>query len=534
MKTMQKNNLSTRLWGVAFAGACIWGLAGPAVAQVTAFKQAVAEAAAEDPALAAFYRSRRFDGIWSSPEDSARRMALFAALEDADNHGIATVDYDPDALRAALRAADTPEEQGRMEVELSRVLLDYAQDVQTGMLDPRSVVSAIKREVPLRDRLDLIEQFAVSAPSAFMRSLPPSSPEYTRLMRAKLDLEAQLALGGWGETVSSPIEPGASGPQVVVLRNRLIAKGFLARTATQTYDAQIQAAVRRFQQTHGLTVDGVVGEGTLRELNRSVTERLQSVLVAMERERWLNQPLGDRHIWVNLADFHARIVDEGVITFETKSVVGHRDIDRQSPEFSDVMEFMVINPSWYVPRSIIVNEYLPALRRNPNAHGYMELTDSRGRVVNRGAVNFAQYTTRNFPFSMRQPPSPRNALGLVKFMFPNRYNIYLHDTPAKSLFSSEVRAYSHGCIRLNDPFNFAYTLLAPQTADPEEYFQRILRSGAETRVNLEEPVPVHLVYRTAFVQADGTVNYRGDIYGRDQAIWAALSGAGVVIGAPGG
>ncbi len=531
---MRTRILRRHLWALALATAGLVGVSGPAVAQVTAFKQAVAEAAAEDPALAAFYRERSFEGIWSSPEDSARRMALFAALEDAGNHGLATQDYDPTALRAALRSATTAEEQGRMEVELSRVLLAYAQDVQTGMLDPRRVVSAIKREVPLRDRLEVIQGFAGSAPAAFMRDLPPSSPEYARLMRAKLDLEAQLARGGWGGPVAGRIEPGASGPQVVALRNRLIAKGYLARTATQTYDRHIQAAVQRFQQAHGLTADGVVGDSTLRELNRTIPERLKSILVAMERERWLNQPLGERHIWVNLTDFHARIIDHGAITFETRSVIGHRDSDRQSPEFSDVMEFMVINPSWYVPRSIIVNEYLPAMRRNPNAHSYLQLTDSRGRVVNRGAVNFSQFTERNFPFAMRQPPSSRNALGLVKFMFPNRYNIYLHDTPAKSLFAREVRAYSHGCIRLNDPFDFAYALLATQVADPQGYFQRILRSGSETRVDLEAPVPVHLVYRTAFVQADGTVNYRGDIYGRDQAIWAALSRAGVVVGAPGG
>ena len=195
---------------------------------------------------------------------------------------------------------------------------------------------------------------------------------------------------------------------------------------------------------------------------------------------------------------------------------------------------MVINPSWYVPRSIIVKEYLPALQRNRNAVSHIEITDSRGRVVNRGSVNFSQFTARTFPFAMRQPPSRGNALGQVKFMFPNRYNIYLHDTPAQSLFQREVRAFSHGCIRLDDPFDFAYALLAVQTADPEGFFQGHLRSGRETRVDLEQPVPVHLVYRTAFVQADGTVNYRRDIYGRDRAIWAALSRAGVAVRAAGG
>ena len=172
----------------------------------------------------------------------------------------------------------------------------------------------------------------------------------------------------------------------------------------------------------------------------------------MERERWMNRPRGARHVWVNLADFHAIIMDDDVPTFVTRSVIGARSSDRQSPEFSDVMEFMVINPSWYVPRSIVTKEYLPMLQRNPNAVSHIEITDSRGRRINRGAVDFSQFDRRTFPFSMRQPPSRGNALGLVKFMFPNRYNIYLHDTPQKSLFSRQTRTFSHGCIRLNDPF----------------------------------------------------------------------------------
>ncbi|MEY8839251.1 L,D-transpeptidase family protein, partial [Cribrihabitans sp. XS_ASV171] len=147
--------------------------------------------------------------------------------------------------------------------------------------------------------------------------------------------------------------------------------------------------------------------------------------------------------------------------------------DRRSPEFSDVMEHMVINPSWYVPRSIITKEYLPKLQRNPNAVGHLEITDSRGRRVSRNH-NFSRYSARSFPFAMRQPPGKNNALGLVKFMFPNKYNIYLHDTPQKHLFDHEVRAYSHGCIRLAEPFEFAYALLARQEEDPKAFFHRVL------------------------------------------------------------
>ena len=517
----------------AFVGLLLSLLPAAAPAQVTAFKQAVAETAARDEALAAFYRAREFEGIWTGPENRARRNAFLTALSQAPDHGLPAAPYDPERVMAMLRDARTPAEQGRAEVEMSRLFLDYARDIQTGILVPGRVVSAIKREVPYRDRLQTITTFASANPTAFLRSLPPSSPEYARLLRAKLDLERQLARGGYGPVVPGTLEPGDSGPAVVFLRDRLIAMGFLSRSATQTYDATIQAAVQAFQEANGLSPDGVVGEGTLRELNRPLEDRLQSVIVAMERERWLNRPLGRRHVWVNLTDFTAAVVDDGVVTFRTRSVIGHRDDDRQSPEFSDVMEFMVINPSWYVPRSIATKEYLPLLQANPYAVSHMEITDSRGRKVNRGSVDFRQYTARTFPFAMRQPPSRGNALGLVKFMFPNPYNIYLHDTPAKSLFGREVRAFSHGCIRLNDPFDFAYHLLARQESDPEGYFQRILNSGSETRVNLEEPVPVHLVYRTAFTTADGRVQFRRDVYGRDARIWQALAAEGVALRAVG-
>ncbi|MEJ6402039.1 L,D-transpeptidase family protein [Yoonia sp. 2307UL14-13] len=498
--------------------------------QVTIFQQAVAQAAAADEDLVTFYRARNFEGIWSGHAGWARRNALLAAFESADDHGLPQARYDPEALRALLQSATTPEAQGQVEVEVSRLFLRYAQDIQTGVIVPAQADRNIRREVPYRSPLATLEGFAQSNPAGFLRSLPPSSPEYTRLMREKLAMERLVAVGGWGPTVpGGKLERGDTGARVVALRNRLIAMGFLQRTNVQSYDETIVAAVQRFQQAHGLATDGTAGPGTLAQVNVSAERRLQSIIVAMERERWINRPRGDRHIWVNLTDFTAKIIDHDIVTFSTRSVIGANEQDRVSPEFSDVMEFMVINPSWYVPRSIATKEYLPQLRRNRFAQSQLILTDRRGRQINRSAVDFSRYTASNFPYSMRQPPSRGNALGLVKFMFPNRYNIYLHDTPAKSLFGREVRAFSHGCIRLNDPFDFAYALLAVQESDPEGFFQAKLRTGREQQVDLDEPVPVHLVYRTAFTQADGRMQYRRDVYGRDARIWNALAREGVAI-----
>ena len=240
-------------------------------------------------------------------------------------------------------------------------------------------------------------------------------------------------------------------------------------------------------------------------------------------------PLGKRHIWVNLPDFTAKVVDDGKVTFESVTVVGMNQPDRRSPEFSDQMEFMVINPSWNVPRSITVKEYLPMLQKNPNAAGHLRIVDRSGRLVDRAAVDFTQFTQKNFPFSMSQAPSDGNALGKVKFMFPNPWNIYLHDTPQKPLFEKEVRAYSHGCIRLGRPFDLAYMLLALQSADPKAEFASHLNTGVESVLTLAQPVPVHLVYFTAWPNAKGHIEYRRDVYGRDAAIFGAMEAAGVAI-----
>lgn len=500
---------------------------------VTPFKQAVAENLNGDAGVASFYRARDFAPLWtgSGDEFSARRAALLDALANADAHGLPARRYDASGLVARMSEARSADERAAIEIALTEIYLRFARDLQSGILDPNAVIGAIKRERPVREADALLARIESGDARSAIRDLTPGSAEYTRLMRTKMVLERTIAHGGWGAPVQArSLEPGDRGDAVVALRDRLVAMDYLRPDLGTTYDEQMTAAVRQFQQDHGLEVDGVAGPSTLSAINVPPEERLKSVIVAMERERWLNLPegRGERHVVVNLADFHAQIIDDGKTTFRTRSVVGHQDSDRQSPEFSDVMEHMVINPYWYVPRSIIVDEYLPDMRRNPYAHSHIDVLDSQRRVVNRGR-GFSRYSSQTFPFSMRQQPGPKNALGTVKFMFPNKYNIYLHDTPAKSLFSQSKRAFSHGCIRLQDPHEFAYALLAPQHDNPERFFQSILQTGQNTTVKLEQNVPVHLDYRTAFTQAKGNVQYRDDVYDRDSRIWRALADAGVAL-----
>ncbi len=494
-----------------------------------AFRQAVAEAAADDEALSTFYRGHDYVPLWTTGADAARREAFFRALDHAGDHALPVAQYDVDGLREAFASVTSERARGRLEVRMSRLMLRYVADLQTGILTPAKVDAGLVRDVPLRDRLATLTTFSVSDPARFFHSVVPDAPQYAQLMKERLDLVAAIRKGGWGPQVEAKkLRPGDSGPAVIALRDRLVQMGYLRPSATPGFDGAMQKAVQLFQIDHGLTADGIAGEGTIAEVNVTPEARLAAVVVGMERLRWLNGlDLGKRHIWVNLPDFTAKIVDDGKVTFETVTVIGMDQGDRRSPEFSDQMELMVVNPTWSVPRSITVKEYLPLLKKNPNAAGHLRIVDRKGRAINRGAVDFNQYTERNFPYSMSQPPSDENALGKVKFLFPNKWNIYLHDTPSKSLFDREVRAFSHGCIRVGRPFELAYALLAPQSEDPKALFEKYLRSGAETPVRLETPVPVHIVYFTAWPNARGRMEYRRDVYGRDARIHDALVAAGV-------
>jgi len=497
--------------------------------QFPAFRQALAEGVAESRALSTFYRENGYQPIWTGAEDedAARRTALVSALSRAAEHGLPAERYDLPGLLAAFRAVETERDRGFIEARASLTFLQYARDIHSGVLEPSSIIPDIVRELPRPDPAQLMRDFVTSEPVSFIRNLAPSAPEYARLYRAKRALEATIDEGGWGPRVQAgSLRPGESGPGVIQLRNRLIAMGFMPRVATARYDGVMQRAVQAFQVAHGIEADGIAGNATIQQINVDPEERLRSVVVAMERERWMNIPRGDRHVWVNLVDFTARIVDFDRVTFETRSVVGARAT--QTPEFSDMMDHMEINPDWTLPRSIIA-EYWGAL--SSGGAGHLNLYDGSGNIVPREYVDFAAYSPNTLPYDVRQPPGPGNALGEVKFLFPNPYAIYLHDTPSRSLFGNAVRAYSHGCIRLQDPREFAYELLRPQEADPVTYYHSIQRTGRETSVFLETPIPVHLVYRTAFTSVDGTMNFRNDVYGRDARLYDALVRAGVEVGA---
>ena len=496
-----------------------------------AFKLGLLEEVAGEKEVEGFYQNRNFKPVWIGQGTAAteRRTALFTALEQADLHALPMRRYRADLGLFKKRSQDG-RQLGILEGQLTMAFLRYAKDVHAGLLKPSKVDELIFRKLPRINQGELLQRVVSEPAKAVLNSLPPQSDAYKNLMKARQKLLKARLDAPWGPVLlDERLSKGAEGDQVVQLRNRLISQGYLKQTASARFDGDLRLALQRFQKDHGLSPDGIAGSNTIAELNVPLSQRLQSIEVAMERERWINHPKQNRQIVVNLTDYTVKLIENGAVKFQTRSVVGADIDDQRSPEFSDVMEYMVINPTWNVPKSITLNEYLPELQEDPSAHSYLTLYDPDGQVVDRDFVDFLAYDQDSFPFDLKQLPSQTNALGLVKFMLPNPHNIYLHDTPSKALFAKETRAFSHGCIRLHQPFDFAFELLSDQSYDPVGDFYRLLDAGKEASIILKNPVPVHIIYRTAVTEYDGRIGFRRDIYGRDARIFEALRMAGLAL-----
>ena len=321
---------------------CIMGIF-PVVAYASqgnniAYKLALSKQFADFGAVVEFYQERGFKPIWLDRSRNARNRlgALFAAFEDSAAHGLPQGLFDANAIRNDIRSIRTSADLGAVEGKITRAYLQYAQMIQFGVVRPGAVDEDIKRKRTKIDQRSYLTSLLASDAQAFFKRVYPQNREYARLLQEKERLFGIIARGGWGAPVTGgKLQPGDRGKHVVSLRNRLIAMGYLKRTLTDRFDADIQRAVQAFQLDHGMAGDGIVGDGTRAELNKLPEDRLAAILVAMERERWTNFERGSRHVLVNLADFSAKIMDNGRIEFQTRSVVGTNKDDQRSPEFSD-------------------------------------------------------------------------------------------------------------------------------------------------------------------------------------------------------
>ncbi|MFN3613859.1 MAG: murein L,D-transpeptidase [Rubrimonas sp.] len=497
--------------------------AAPASPGPSTFAAAL-RSAIDDADVLAFYEARAFEPLWT---DAARTEALLTALRGAEAHALPVARYAPDRL------ASMPRGDAAAEAALTAAYLRYARDVSSGALEPRRVNREIKVRPPRPVTAELLERAASEDMNALLASLPPQDPGYAALQREYARLTALAVSADWGAPVPAgpTLRNGDIGPRVAALRERLGRLGFAAPATTQptTFDAGLEAAVLNFQRAFGLIDDGAVGPATLAALNADPAKRAGQIAVNLERARWMNRPLGDRRIMVNLPDYTVTLIDGDRVLFHERVVIGMTD--RQTPEFSDEMEFLVLNPTWFVPRSIATKDLLPQLQQDPEAflRRGMRLvrTDGEPMPADLASHDFSIYDANTFPYRIRQQPSDDNALGAVKFMFPNDDAIYLHDTPRRSLFNRDVRAFSSGCIRVRDPLRLAELLFEPQRPDARAFVDGIIATGRERTVYLDQPVPVHLIYRTAWVDEAGALQLRGDIYGRDADVLNALRALGL-------
>ncbi|MEC9342571.1 MAG: L,D-transpeptidase family protein [Pseudomonadota bacterium] len=472
----------------------------------------------------AHYARSLYKPIWiNGSKPSSKAEALVDALNLSYEDGLHPEDYDAFDLFAKLGATQAAE-LADLEVHLTTAAVSYAQHMNSGRLNPRE----INREIVIYPESISAETILANFRKtrnlkAYLRLLAPHTPRYERLRQTLALFRRIEANGGWSKVpAGETLKPGMVDARVPALRRRMIEAGtYKGPSGGTTYDDAMVDAVKRFQDQSGIVPDGVVGPGTLKQINVPVSERIQTLELNMERNRWMQNDFASYHVFVNLADQVVKLVKDGDTLHAELVQVGqpyHR-----TPVFTDEMEYVELNPYWNVPASIAVNEYLPKLRQNPGVLAAQNIAVlSNSGPISATAVNWASYGKGNFPFRLRQEPGPGNALGRIKFMFPNDFNVYMHDTPSKSKFDRTQRYFSHGCIRLNDPLKMAEFILGAEGWSRARIDQ-VIASGKRTVVPLKQKIPVYVVYLTSFVNKDGSVWFREDVYGRDKILAEALA-----------
>jgi murein L,D-transpeptidase YcbB/YkuD len=464
-------------------------------------------------ALSSLYQASHGQEIWvrmGRPTSAAETALHF--LAGARSHGLDDDLYGVDLLYLLHEKLSygNAEHAQSFELGLSMSLLRFIGDLRPTELD-----------VALRERRAnaLIDAVYSGQLENFLNGFIPRDPQYDALREA-LRIHEFSAHSGPSLTIGEGprLQLGDVGPRVARLRERLLGSLHYAYGEDQrnTFDAVLERAVREYQETNGLTVDGVAGNGTVRHLDMSDEERITLIKLNLARWRQLPVDLGPDHVFVNIPEYRLRYVHGGEQRLSMRVVVGSKS--NPTPEFNDEIEYLVFNPYWYVPQGILHRELLPTVQKDRSylsANSFELLADNR--AISPEEIDFDAVDFREFPYRVRQKPGSHNALGAVKFLLPNPSNIYLHDSPAKSLFARAGRAFSHGCIRLEYPDLLAQVLLEN---DPEWTASRIsstITEGERYQVNLDDPVPVYLAYFTVRVLDDGSVAFFDDVYGRDAA-----------------
>jgi len=488
-----------------------------------------------------FYRQRQFAPAWMTPQglsDEGRRVLTF--LQWAHREGLRRHEYHASSLcifveqLRIFRAQGTSAETLRMarfDILLSDAYLRYAGDLVDGRVKATKVYPKEWRAASRATDLVAILQSGLESGRAVvvLQELLPDDPGYRRLRDYLAAYRQLAATGGWPQLPGGPlVRPGGADWRLPWVRQHLIQVGDLHSayaSAADHFDQATADALWYFQARHGLKTDGVLGPETLLALNVSVEERLRQIEINLERWRWLARDMGRRHLAVNIADFRLDVVEEGETVLTMPVVVG-TDY-RRTPVFSARLRYLDFAPYWNVPSTILREDKLPVIKADLNyltSHHYEIVTRRKGKVesVDPKTIDWEEVTADTFPGMLRQKPGPWNPLGRVKFMFPNKFHVYMHDTPERHLFERKRRSYSSGCIRLQRPFDLALYLLQGEEGWDAQRIEEAMAAEEPLRVLLAEPVPVHILYRTAWVDGAGVLQFRNDIYQRDAVLYTAL------------
>ena len=471
--------------------------------------------------LRALYAPRAYRPLWTGERaDEAR-----AALASAAAHGLNAANYHRSAIEA-LGADATSDELAARDLLISDGLLLLGSHLRSGRMEPGTLTP--RREFLALDA-DLPARLAGSASAAaFLDGLVSPLAGYARLQSALAQYRQLADAGGWPSLPDGPtLRVGDRGQAVVALRERLGREGMDGPVGAdgELFDAPLEAAVRRFQARHGLDVDGAVGRQTRLALDTPAAARVGQIVANLERRRWLGEAPGRRQVRVNVPAFTLEAIEGPEVVLRMRVIVGRPY--RPTPEFADRIRYLVLNPYWEVPPKLAAQDKLPLIRRDPGylAREHIRVLQGWGeqaRELDPAQIDWWRVKTP-LPFRLRQDPGPWNALGRIKFMFPNVHDVYLHDTPARELFAHAERGFSSGCIRVEQPLALADWLLADDPQWSPQALRAAIDSGQTRTVNLRQPVPVYLLYWTAWVGSDGAVQFRRDIYERDAPLAAALA-----------
>ena len=474
-----------------------------------------------------FYEARAFAPAWiegTKPGDAIDD--LIGAVWAAEHEGLDPQLYNvgllderrQDASKGLLtKKGFEPGEAGALDARLTYLYMKYASDLADGLSDLAHADSRWQiRPEKFDPRARLEEALAERRVAESLRDLTPGNPQYAALREALAELRQQASRGGWARVPKARLKPGERSAAVAAIARRLAGSDDFRGTvpedhARAAYDAPLVEAVKRFQNRHGLTADGIIGADVVVEMNVSIEERMAQIRLNLERWRWLPRELGDRYILVNVPEYHLEVWDNDRVPVSMRVVVGTRETP--TPIFNDVMTHIVLSPYWNVPPGIAEEETLPAVLSDAGflERHDMEVLDETGKPVDPGSIDLSEPEKYRF----RQRPGASNSLGFVKFMFPNQHDVYLHDTPADSLFERASRSFSHGCVRLEEPMALAQYVLRDQPEWTKERLEEAMHAGEERHVKLRQPIPVYLGYWTARVSGDGVLQFRRDVYGID-------------------